>query len=144
MPLALRKRTTISGSKINWKGSTRIPSVVEGTFQLRRSRRHPRHEDTIHQHPKATSNGRHKADKIQIVPHLQSIMSVGRLLRQVVSLAVLLRGLALLHLPNDLGHLVAHPICRWVSQSLASLNVQILVEQPRCLTHQTHFSKITK
>lgn len=68
MTLALRKRMTISGSKINWKDSTRMQSVVEGTFQLRRSRRHPRREDTIRQHPKATSNGRHKADKIQIVP----------------------------------------------------------------------------
>ena len=144
MLLALRKRTTISGSKINWMDSTRMQSVVEETLRLQRNRRHPRHEDTIHHHPKATSNGRHKADKIQIGPHLQSIMFVGRLLRQVVFSAVLLRGLALLHLQNDSGRLVAHPICLWVSQSLASLNGQILVERPRCLTHRTRFSEITK
>jgi len=76
--------------------------------------------------------------------HLQSIMFVGRLRHQVVFSVVLLRGLALLHLPNDSGRLVAHPICHWVSQSLALLNVQILVERPHCLTHQTHFSKITE
>ena len=145
MPLPLRKRMTISGSKINWRASTKMQFVVEGASQLQRNRRHSRHEDTIHQHLKATtSNGRHKADTIQIVPHLQSIMSVGRLLRQVVFSAVLLRGLALLPLPNDSDRLVAHPICPWASQSLASLNGRILVERPRCLTHQTPFSKITK
>jgi hypothetical protein len=144
MPLPLRKRTTISGSKINWRASTRMQPVVGGASRLQRNRRHSRHEDTIHQHPKATPNGRHIADTIQIVPHLQSIMFVGRLLRQVGFSAVLLRGLAILHLPNDSGRLVAHPICPWASQSLASLNGRILVERPRCLTHRPLFSKITK